>query len=225
MSDDPQPARPGLGRYLAEFEAPGFAFDTWRGSLTPTAQAFVHDAYDLGWVRGDVDLGAWSETAEATTAARRPVRPRPGRSRPGLEAPDDPHPAGPVLRRHAGIRLQLGFAHRDRSPDRGAGGRGERLTPAGTDAQQLPWDGRCRARGPEGRGGPAVAFAGGIRRDGLAPVPFSIVFPVGITQLRPVPGRSPKRPDPSPSHPTACSPGPRAGVADPTPRPRRRRSG
>jgi len=66
MSDDVPPARPGLGRYLAEFEAPGFAFDNWRGSLTPTAQAFVRDAYDLGWVRDDVDWGAWSETAEAT---------------------------------------------------------------------------------------------------------------------------------------------------------------
>ncbi|HEX6868113.1 MAG TPA: DUF6508 domain-containing protein [Candidatus Limnocylindrales bacterium] len=67
MSDDRPPARPGLGRYLAEFEAPGFTFDDWRGRLTPTAQAFVRDAYDLGWVRGDVDWGTWSETAEATT--------------------------------------------------------------------------------------------------------------------------------------------------------------
>lgn len=67
MSDDQPPPRPGLGRYLAEFEAPGFVFDDWRGRLTPTAQAFMRDASDLGWVRGNIDWGAWMETAEATT--------------------------------------------------------------------------------------------------------------------------------------------------------------
>ena len=67
MSDGAPAPRPGLGRYLAEFEAPGFRFDDWRGSLSSTALAFVQDAYDLGWVRGDVDWGHWSDTVEATT--------------------------------------------------------------------------------------------------------------------------------------------------------------
>jgi hypothetical protein len=67
MSDDQPPPRPGLGAYLAAFEAPDFRFDDWRGSLSPTAQAFAQDAADLGWVRGELDWGAWVETDEAAT--------------------------------------------------------------------------------------------------------------------------------------------------------------
>ena len=65
MSSQAPPPRPGLAAYLPEFEAPGFVFANSTGRMSPTAQAFMRDASDLGWVRGDVDWHAWIATAEA----------------------------------------------------------------------------------------------------------------------------------------------------------------
>lgn len=67
MSNEASPPRPGLAAYLPEFETPGFVFANWTGRMSPTAQAFMRDATDLGWVRGDVDWRAWIETPEAST--------------------------------------------------------------------------------------------------------------------------------------------------------------
>ena len=68
----------GLAAFLPMFTAPDFQFGEWFqptpsgpgvGSmpyflLSEAAREFVHAAYDLGWVRPDIDWGAWQGTPE-----------------------------------------------------------------------------------------------------------------------------------------------------------------
>lgn len=69
----------GIAAFLPRFEKCGFRFGHWvepksenRGEsvmpfycLSKNASAFVQAAYDLGWVRGDIDWSQWMQTSEA----------------------------------------------------------------------------------------------------------------------------------------------------------------
>jgi len=69
----------GLAAFLPVFQAPGFSFGEWGGgektesgaitmpyfALSEEASAFVHAAYDLGWVLEGFDWPKWKDTQEA----------------------------------------------------------------------------------------------------------------------------------------------------------------
>lgn len=63
----------GIAVFLSVFSAPDFQFCEWTPqeystpfcSLSDTALEFTQAAYDLGWVRPDIDWMEWQNTREA----------------------------------------------------------------------------------------------------------------------------------------------------------------
>ena len=76
-----------LASFLPKFESTAFEFGKWNNPkstgqdaftlpffvLSETADAFVKEAYDLGWVEGDFDWGTWMGTPEALSLRDSPA--------------------------------------------------------------------------------------------------------------------------------------------------------
>src|SRR5262245_24416435 len=77
----------GLAAFLPRFKAAGFQFGHWTQptsgeqgvivmpyfDLSDEASAFVQAAYNLGWVRGDIDWHSWGQTPEAQNLQNDPA--------------------------------------------------------------------------------------------------------------------------------------------------------
>ena len=103
----------GLASFLPTLESAAFEFGKWNNpkssddqdvltlpflGLNETAHAFVENAYDLGWVEGDFDWGAWMNTPEALSLRDSPASLAKATPRSTCPSPDGTHPPKPVRR-------------------------------------------------------------------------------------------------------------------------------
>ncbi len=76
----------GLAAFLPQFEVPDFTFGEWGGgqeiepncfqmpyfAYSGVAKNFIQATYDLKWLHGNFDWGAWMQTEEATSLRDNP---------------------------------------------------------------------------------------------------------------------------------------------------------